>query len=133
MLTSVTKNMSGVMQASGWEHKCLIAQEALTAVQAEAARLQRQEAASAAAAHSQRKLLEQLQAAETALAASHGSAQKLLGELNESRATRKRTQQQLEGTDQRTALSDYLGFLDACLESFGTKKGQVIQALLQCM
>ena len=76
----------------------MIAQEAQTALQAEAARLQKQAAASAAAAHTQAQLLEQLQAAETALADSHSSAQKLLRELNESRAAREAKQQELEGT-----------------------------------
>lgn len=85
------------MQASSWEHKCLIAQQAHTALQAEAARLQKQAAASVAAAHTQAQLLEQLQAAETALADSHSSAQKLLRELSESRAARDAKQQELEG------------------------------------
>ena len=84
-------------QASGWEHKCLIAQEALAATQAEAARLQKQAAASAATAHSQGQLLKQLQAAESALADSLGSSQKLLRELSELRAAHKAAQQDLEG------------------------------------
>jgi hypothetical protein len=75
----------------------VIAQEAQTALQAEASRLQKQAAASAAASHTQTQLLEQLQAAETALADSHGSAQKLLRELSESRAARNAKQQELEG------------------------------------
>lgn len=75
----------------------MIAQEAQTALQAEASRLQKQAAASAAASHTQTQLLEQLQAAETALADSHGSAQKLLRELSESRAARNAKQQELEG------------------------------------
>ncbi|DBA69505.1 TPA: hypothetical protein ACH3X2_012780 [Trebouxia sp. C0005] len=88
-------------EASSWEHKCLIAQQAHTALQAEAARLQKQAAASVAAAHTQAQLLEQLQAAETALADSHSSAQKLLRELSESRAARDAKQQELEGLQTR--------------------------------
>lgn len=84
-------------QASGWEHKCLIAQEALAATQAEAARMQKQAAVSAATAHSQGQLLKQLQAAETALADSLGSSQKLLKELSELRAAHIAAQQDLEG------------------------------------
>lgn len=75
----------------------MIAQEAQTALQAEATRLQKQAAASAAAAHTQAQLLEQLQAAETALVDSHGSAQKLLRELSESQAAHDAKQQELEG------------------------------------
>ncbi|KAL0055118.1 hypothetical protein WJX82_007299 [Trebouxia sp. C0006] len=88
-------------EASSWEHKCVIAQEAQTALQAEASRLQKQAAASAAASHTQTQLLEQLQAAETPLADSHGSAQKLLRELSESRAARNAKQQELEGLQTR--------------------------------
>ena len=75
----------------------MLTQEAQTTLQAEAARLQKQAAASAAAAHTQAQLLEQLHAAETALADSHSSAQKLLRELHESQAARDAKQQELEG------------------------------------
>ncbi len=85
------------LQASSWEHKCMIAQEAQTALQADAARLQKQAAASVAAAHTQAQLLEQLQAAETALVDCHSSAQKLLRELSESQAAHDAKQQELEG------------------------------------
>ena len=75
----------------------MIAQEAQTAQQAEAARLQKQAAASEAAAHIQAQLLEQLQAAEPVLADSHSCTQKLLRELNESRAALDAKQQEFEG------------------------------------
>ena len=85
------------LQASSWEHKCLTAQEALVAAQADTQRLHKQAAASAAAVQKQQKLLEQLSAAEAALAASHSSAQKLLQQLGESQASHSRTEQELEG------------------------------------
>lgn len=85
------------LQASCWEHKCLTAQEALAATQADAQRLHKQAATSAAAVQKQQKLLEQLSAAEAALAASHSSAQKLLQQLGESQASHSCTEQELEG------------------------------------
>ena len=85
------------MQASCWEHKCLIAQEALVAAQEDAQRLHKQAAASAAAVQKQQKLLEQLSTAEAALADSHSSAQRLLQQLGESQAGHRRTEQELEG------------------------------------
>ena len=85
------------MQASSWEHKCLIAQEALLTAQTDAQRLHKQAAASTATAHKQQKLLEQLLAAEAALADSHSSAQKLLQQLGESQAGHRRTEQEFEG------------------------------------
>ena len=85
------------MQASSWEHKCLIAQEALLTAQTDAQRLHKQAAASTATAHKQQKLLEQLLAAEAALADSHSSDQKLLQQLGESQAGHRRTEQEFEG------------------------------------
>ena len=89
--------LSGAMQSINWQQKCLSAQEGLTTAQAEAARLQKQAAASAAVAEGRGQLLEQLQAAGVALADSHASCHRLLGEVNELRTAHKLTQQELAG------------------------------------
>ena len=89
--------LCGATQTNNWQQKCLSAQGGLSTAQAEAARLQKQAAASAAAAEGRGQLLEQLQAAGAALADSHASCHKLLRELNELRAAHKHTQQELTG------------------------------------
>lgn len=88
----------GGIQASSWEHKCSVAQDALVAVQSEAACLRKQAAAAAVAAQSNQKLLEQLQAAEVALADSHSNAQKF-------QTAHRQSQQHLEGNELRGQLT----------------------------
>ena len=96
----------GLVQASSWEHKCLIAQEALLTAQTDAQRSQKQAATSAAAVDQQQRMLQQLSAAEAALADSHSSAQKLLQQLGESQAHHRRTEQELQG--EKAANSDII-------------------------